>query len=188
MKTALCWEIRTNLRNSRWFLGSETRTYVFCRKERLQVPVLPKPVRLRREITVHYVAFFVLKWPRGYDQDVPFTDPDAFLDLSLNPPHPGDTVITFDSDVVCPLHQFGKRELFIGPFFGEAHADGRGAIFVYGIEINIVIFLGIIANRNNSCCTGTIRACNTMNLCLVETSPDRSAGIAKIYIIMNDLS
>ena len=135
--------------------------------ENLEIVILPQPVGLRGEVTVHDVAFFVLKWPWGNYQDVPFPDPDTFLDLSLDPPHPGDTVITFDPDVVCPLHQFGKRELFVCPFFWQAHPDSRGAILVYGVEINVIIFLGIIANRNNSCCTGTIRVCNTMNLCLV---------------------
>ena len=119
-------------------------------QRRLQVPVLPQPVGLRREIAVHDIAFFILERPWGDDQDVTFTDPDPFFDLSLDPAHAGDSVIAFDPDMVCTLHQLGKRELFVCPFFWEAHTDRRRSILVHRIEINFVVFLGIVTNRKTT--------------------------------------
>jgi len=86
-------------------------------KIRLYVPVASKPVHLGRHVTVYDIAFLVLEAPWGHNQGIPFTDPDSFLDFSLDPAHPGYPVITSDTDMVCPHHQFSLRELLFCPFF-----------------------------------------------------------------------
>jgi hypothetical protein len=89
-----------------------------AQKKRSEIPVLPQPVCLRREVPVDNIALVILKAPGSDDQDVPFPDPDAFFDLALDPPHTGNAVITPHPDMICPHHEVCKSKLFIRPFFG----------------------------------------------------------------------
>ena len=103
--------------------GVSRNKYTFlCRwvKKKIvsEVPVLSQPVSLRGKITVNDITLLILERPWRDDQDISFTDPDPFLDLTLDPAHAGDTIITPHTDMVCPHHKVCKSELFIGPFFG----------------------------------------------------------------------
>lgn len=75
-----------------------------------QIPVPPQPFHLGAGVAVDDIALVVLKTPGDHDQDVPLPDPDLLLDLSLDPSHPGDSVITFHPDVVRAHHQLGLGE------------------------------------------------------------------------------
>ena len=89
----------------------------------LQVVIPPQPFHLRTGVPVDDIAFFVLKIPRHYNKDVPFTDPDFLFDLSFDPPHAGDAINTPDADMVCSHHQFSAPELLEVPFLGQFHPD-----------------------------------------------------------------
>lgn len=88
-----------------------------------EVLVTPEPFHLRAGIPVHDIAFLVLEIPRDHDEDVTLPDPDFLLDLSLDPAHPGDTVIATDTDMVCPHHQFGTPEHLPVAFLGQFDPD-----------------------------------------------------------------
>ena len=119
-------------------------------KKSSEIPVLPQPVSLRREVTVDNIAFVVLKAPGSDDQDIPFADPDAFFDLAFYSPHPGDTVIASNPDMICPHHEICKSKLLICPFFWQPNPDNRGTVFIYCVRVKIITIIVIISNSPNS--------------------------------------
>ena len=64
--------------------------------------VLTEPFNLRREIAVQNITFLILETPWYHDQRISFTYPGSLLDLSFDPPHPGDAINASDADMVCP--------------------------------------------------------------------------------------
>ncbi len=111
-------------------------------KKYLKIPVLTQPVCLGREVAVDDIAFFVLETPRGDNYDVAFPYPGALLDLSLNPAHAGDAVVTPDPDMVCPHHEVSECELFTSPFLGKTNPDDRRTVRVYCVWIYIIVIIG----------------------------------------------
>jgi hypothetical protein len=91
---------------------------VIDKSEKSEIPVLPQPVSLGREVPVDNIAFVILKAPGSNDQNIPFTDPDTLFDLALDPSHTGDAVVTPHPDMICPHHEICKSKLLICPFFG----------------------------------------------------------------------
>jgi hypothetical protein len=102
-----------------FFLKKQLELMIFGNdmQEKSEIPVLPQPVRLGREVPVDNIAFVILKAPGSDDEDVPFPDPDAFFDLTLDSPHPGYSVVTPHPDMICPHHEIRKSKLFVRPFF-----------------------------------------------------------------------
>lgn len=88
-----------------------------------QIPVPSKPLHLGPGVAVDDIALVVLETPGDHDEDVPFTDPDSLLDLSLDPSHPGDTVVTLDPDMVCSHHQLGLGKHLLVPLLRKADPD-----------------------------------------------------------------
>jgi hypothetical protein len=88
-----------------------------------KIIIAPQPFDLRTGIAVDNIAFFILEVPWDDDEDIPLTDPDLLLDLSLDPAKPGDTVKTLDTDMVCTHHEFGAPEHFTVPFLGQLYPD-----------------------------------------------------------------
>ena len=78
----------------------------------------PQPFDLGLGVPVDNITFIVLEGPWHDDEDVTLADPDFFLDLSLDPAHAGDPVITFHPDVVGTHHQFGDCKQFTVAFLG----------------------------------------------------------------------
>jgi len=103
------------------------RTWVSRSKERSgtpsQIPVPPEPLYLGPGIAVDDIALVVLETPGDHDENIPFTDPDFFLDLALDPPQPGNTIVALDPDMVCSHHQFGLGKHLPVPLLGKADTD-----------------------------------------------------------------
>jgi hypothetical protein len=105
----------------------------------LQVPVPSEPFDLGAGVPVDDIAFIVLEAPGDDDEDVALANPDLLLDLSLDPAHPGDPVVTFHPDVIGAHHQFGDRKHFPVPLLGNSYPYDlfRGIIrFSFGQYIN----------------------------------------------------
>jgi hypothetical protein len=64
-----------------------------------------EPIYLCPDISVDDIAFLVLETPGNDDEEVPFTYPETFPDLALDPPDACYAVLTTDPYVVCPKHQ-----------------------------------------------------------------------------------
>src|SRR5271157_2213388 len=124
------------------------------REKRLQVPVLPQPVHLGREIPVDNIALVVLETPRDYNQGISFPDPDALFYLPFDPSHPGDPVKTSHPYVVCSHHQIGGTKHPIIPFFWQPDPDERCTVGILSVSRpdfgTVAFFLGIIGDANNS--------------------------------------
>lgn len=121
---------------------------IFDSKKVLEIPVLAQPVRLGRQVAVDDIAFLVLETPGSDNHNVAFPYPGAFLDLSLDSAHTGDTVITSDTDVVCPHHEVCECELLTSPFLGKTDTDNRRTVRVYCVWIYIIVIVG--SNSDNS--------------------------------------
>jgi len=74
------------------------------------VPVPLEPFDLRPGIPVRDITLLVLETPGDDDEEVALADPEAFLDLALDPPHPGDAIGAPDRDMVGTKHRFGPCE------------------------------------------------------------------------------
>ena len=85
----------------------------------LQIIISPEPFDLWAGIAVDDITFFVLEVPGNDNKDIPFTDPDFLFYLTLDPPHPCDTIKTADTDMVCTHHQFSVPEHFPVSFLGQ---------------------------------------------------------------------
>lgn len=90
---------------------------------RLQVAVSPQPLDLGSRVPVHDIALAVLEGPGHHEQDVPLANPDPFLDLPLDPAHPGDPVKTPHPDMVGPHHQFSAGKDLPIPLVRKAYPD-----------------------------------------------------------------
>jgi len=133
-------------------------------KKYLKIPVLAQPVSLGWQVAVDDIALLVLETPGGDNHDVAFPDPGALLDLSLDPAHAGDTIVTPDTDMVCPHHEVSECELLTGPFLGKTDTDDRCSVRIYCVWIYI-IFVIIGSNSDNSFVLYmTLR---TMKVCIV---------------------
>jgi len=121
---------------------------IFILKKVSEIPVLAQPVSLGWQVTVDDIAFLILETPGGDNQDVTFAYPCALLDLSLDPAHPGDTIVTPDPDMICTHHEICECELLIGPFLGQANPDDRRSVRVYCVWIYIIVI--IRSNSDNS--------------------------------------
>ena len=115
---------------------------IFNSKKVLKIPVLAQPVRLRRKVAVDDIALLVLETPRGDNHNVAFPYPGALLDLSLNPAHAGDAIVTPYPDMVCPHHKVSECELFTGPFLGKTNTDYGRTVRVYCVWIYIIVIVG----------------------------------------------
>jgi hypothetical protein len=91
--------------------------------QKSEIIIAPEPFDLRTGIPVDNIAFFVLEVPWDDDKDVPLTNPDLLLDLSLDPAKPGDTIKTLDPDMVRTHHEFGTPEHLAIPFLGQLYPD-----------------------------------------------------------------
>lgn len=129
----------------------------------LEIPVLAQPVSLGWQVAVDDIALLVLEAPRGNDQDIAFADPCALLDLSLDPAHPCNAIVTPDPDMVCPHHEVCECELLVGPFLGQANPDNRCSVRVYCVWIYIIVI--IRSNSDNSFVTGMTS--RPMKVCIV---------------------
>jgi len=69
-----------------------------------------EPVYLSPDVAVDDITLLVLEAPGNDDKKIPFTYPEALLDLALDPPGPCNTVLTTDPYVVCPEHQISPGE------------------------------------------------------------------------------
>jgi len=92
--------------------------------------IFPKPFRLRRQVPIEYIAFRILEAPWDNNNNIPLTDPGAFLDFSFDPPHSFDPIMAPDTYVICPHHQVGTGKLFPVLLLRKSHPDKRGAIRV----------------------------------------------------------
>lgn len=68
--------------------------------------------------------------------------------------------------MVCSHHQLGECKLLVGPFLWQPDTDGRGAVLIYRIQVDIVVLFPIITNWNNSL-FAYLLPCDTMNVCPV---------------------
>ena len=93
------------------------------RVKKLEIPVLPEPLRQGSRVAVDDIAFLVLETPGDDHQDVSFPDPDLLLDLALDPPGARHPVEAAEPDLVCPEHQFGVPEHLPVSLVRQAHAD-----------------------------------------------------------------
>lgn len=111
-----------NEKKSKYWIRKRSRE-----KERpdtpLQIPVPSKPLHLGPGVAVDDIALVVLKAPGDHDENIPLTDPDSFLDLALDPSHPGDTIVALDPDVVCTHHQLGLGKHLPVSLLGKADPD-----------------------------------------------------------------
>src|SRR5512136_83813 len=115
------------------------------------VPVPTEPLHLGRQVPVQDIALLVLEGPGGDDQDVPLPDPDSLLDLPLDPPHPGDPVVTPHPDMVGPHHQLRRGKLLPVPFLRKPDPDNGLALGIYRVWINcVIVFLWISRNSISS--------------------------------------
>ena len=87
----------------------ELREWV-CEKLLVEEVTSLEPVYLGPDIAVDNVALLILETPGNDDKKIPFTYPEALLDLALDPPGPCNTVLTTDPYVVCPEHQISPGE------------------------------------------------------------------------------
>jgi hypothetical protein len=137
-----------------WFAGAFLPANMKNLKKsgRSEVPVLPQPVHLGRQVPVDNIALVVLETPRDHNQGIPFPDPDALLDLSLDPPHTRDPIETAHPDMVCPHHQVGGTKHLVVPFLGQPDPDKWRPVRIYciGIELVVPFSLVIIGYTNNS--------------------------------------
>jgi len=109
-----------------------------------EIMILPEPVRLRGQVPVQDVAFFVLETPGDHDKDVPLPDPCPFLDLAFDPAHTFDTVKTAHADMVCPQHQPGACKLFAVLLPRQPHTDDRRPVsIVLSDSISTRFFCGV---------------------------------------------
>ncbi len=124
------------------------------REKRLQVPVLPQPVHLGREIPVDNIALVVLETPRDYNQGIPCPYPDALFYLPFDPSHSGDPVKTSHPYVVCSHHQIGGTKHLIIPFLWQPDPDERCTVGIHSVCRpdfgTVAFFLVIIGDANNS--------------------------------------
>ncbi len=88
-----------------------------------EVAVFLQPLHLGLYIPEYNITLFVLETPWNDDQEVSFTDPDAFFDLALDPAHACDAIITAHTNVVCAEHQIRGSKNLIFLFAGEPHPD-----------------------------------------------------------------
>jgi hypothetical protein len=88
-----------------------------------KIIIAPEPLDLGAGVTVDDITFFILEVPGNDYKDVPFTDPDFLFDLSLDSPHPGNTIETANPDMVCAHHQFSVPEHFPVSFLGQFYPD-----------------------------------------------------------------
>ena len=88
-----------------------------------EIIIAPEPFDLRAGIPVDDITFFILEIPRNYNKDIPFTDPDFLFYLSLDSAHPGHTIETADTNMVCAHHQFSVSEHFPVTFLGKFYPD-----------------------------------------------------------------
>lgn len=84
--------------------------------------VLTEPFDLRRQVAVQDIAFLILETPWYHDQRVSFPYPGSLLDLSFDPPHPGDTIYTSDPNMVCPEQGISRSELLSIPSLRQPDA------------------------------------------------------------------
>ncbi len=75
-----------------------------------------KPIYLWGGVAIHDIALVILEVPWYYDKDISFTNPNPFLDFSLNSAKSGDTVRATDTNMVGTKHQFSLGELFFVAF------------------------------------------------------------------------
>jgi hypothetical protein len=111
-------------------------------KKVLKIPVLAQPVCLGRQVAVDDIALLVLKTPGGDNHDVAFPYPGTLLDLSLDPAHAGDAIVTPYPDMVCSHHEVSECELLTGPFLGKTDTDNRRTVRVYCVWIYIIVIVG----------------------------------------------
>jgi hypothetical protein len=52
----------------------------------LEIFVAAKPVYLRGSVSINNIAFIILEIPGNNDKDIAFTNPNPFLDFTLDPP------------------------------------------------------------------------------------------------------
>ena len=117
-------------------------------KKYLKIPVLAQPVRLGRQVAVDDIALLILETPGGDNHNVAFPYPGALLDLSLDPAHAGDAIVTPDPYMVCPHHEVSECELLTGPFLGKTDSDDRRSVRIYCVWIYIIFVIG--SNSDNS--------------------------------------
>jgi hypothetical protein len=100
-----------------WSRGfNRERKFLFLSVEKSsEIIISPEPLHLWSGIPVNDIAFFILKVPWYDNRDVPFANPDLFLNLS----HAGDAIETPDPDVVCTHHQFSTTKHLPVSFLGE---------------------------------------------------------------------
>ncbi len=82
-----------------------------------------QPFHLGPGIPVKNITLFVLETPRDDDQEVSLPDPEAFLDLPLDPSQPGNPVRAADRDMIGPEHRFRTGELFLVSLLWQPYAD-----------------------------------------------------------------
>ena len=87
------------------------------------MPVTLQPFDLVTGVPVGNIALVVLEAPGDNNEDIPLANPDFFLDLPLDPAHPGDPVKTPHPDVVGTHHQFGAGKNLPVPLVREADPD-----------------------------------------------------------------
>ena len=123
------------------------------KKDRSEIPVLPQPVNLWRQVPVDNITLIVLETPRRDNQRITFPDPDPLFDLPLDSSHAGYPVKTPHADMICAHHQVSGGKHLVRPLLWQPDADEWCTVRVYRIGIKIVttaLFLIIISNPNNS--------------------------------------
>ena len=132
-------------------------------KKYLKIPVLAQPVCLGRKVTVDDIAFLVLETPRGDNHNIAFPYPGSLFDLTFDPTHTGDTIITPDTDMIGSHHKICECELLTSPFLGKTNPDNWRSIRIYCVWIYIIVIIG--SNSDNSFVTCmTLRP---MKVCIV---------------------
>ena len=137
--------------------GDRVRAYTYCgsksrlnqgrngkKESEIEMTVPLQPVDLRAGVAVVDVALFVLEAPGNDDQEIPFTDPQPFLDLSLDPAQTGDPVSAPDRDMVGTKHRLSTGKLFLVSLFRQPYADN----FLRGSVVSGII---LCRQYNNSC-------------------------------------
>lgn len=108
---------------------------------RSEIFIPSEPVNLGFKVPVHDITFLVLEAPGDNNKRVTFTDPDPFLDLSLDPPHTGDPVNAPDPDMIGSHHEVGRSKHLPVPFLRKADPDRlyTGIAHLFNIKLFVVI-------------------------------------------------
>jgi hypothetical protein len=114
----------------------------------LEVLIPAQPLDLRPGVAVDNIAFVILEVSGEDNKDVAFPDPDFFLNLALDPAHPGDAIKASDPDVVCAHHEFGAPELFAVSVLGKSDPDD--------LVIGSRRCRSVIGQKNLSCSSCTV--------------------------------